>query len=253
MNVGLARAATHERNDVGRDFVAGDIHGCYETLEHALEEVRFEPGLDRLFSAGDLVNRGPNSPDALKWLEEQRIHDAVLGNHEAMVLATLLNRERRVLHGWMAGIDDALRERWIEALWRLPVAMAIATAHGPVGVVHAGVVDRSWTRTLEGVARRDQAVLSTALLEGYGADWRGRSDTPVEGLRALVTGHEPSSEPSCDGHWWSIDTGAGVRRLDRLTLLRIDCEPMQPHTVEVVTSERLAPGHGTEARETHDK
>ena len=221
MSVGLTRAATHERNDVGRDFVAGD-----------------------------LVNRGPHSLDALKWLEERRIHAAVLGNHEAMVLKTLLNRERRVLLGWMAGIDDALRERWIEAVWRLPVAMTIETAHGPVGVVHAGVVDRSWTRTLEGLARRDQYVLSAAVLGGYGADRRGTSGTPIKGLRALVTGHEPSSEPSCDGYWWSIDTGAGVRRFERLTLLRIDCEPMAPHTVDVVASERLPPPRGRQARQS---
>ena len=195
MSLGQTRAATHERNDLGRDFVAGDIHGSYATLERALEAVRFEPGRDRLFSAGDLVNRGPHSLDALGWIEERRIHDAVLGNHEAMVLKTLLNRERRVLVGWMAGIDDALRERWIKALWGLPVAMTIETAHGPVGVVHAGVVERSWTRTLEGIGRRDQRALSTALLGGYGTDWQGRSGAPIEGLRALVTGDGPSSEP----------------------------------------------------------
>ena len=252
MNVGRARATTHERNDRGRDFVAGDIHGCYETLEHALEEVRFEPAKDRLFSAGDLVNRGPHSLDALKWLEERRIHDAVLGNHEAMVLATLLNPARRVLLGWMAGIDGALRERWIDALWRLPVAMTVATADGPVGIVHAGVVDRSWTRTLEGLELRDQGVLSTILLGGREADWRGPSGTPIEGLRALVTGHEPTAEPSSDGDWWRIDTGAGFRGFERLTLLRIDCEPMVPHTVDVVTSERLAPRPGRKTRQTQE-
>lgn len=142
------------------------------------------------------MNRGPHSLDALKWLEEQRIHDAVFGNHDAMVFATLLKRERQVLLGWMAGSEGALRERWVEALWRLSVAMTVVTAHGPVGIVHAGVVDRSWTRTLEALGQRDQAVLSTALCGGRGADWRGRSGTPVEDLRALVTGHEPSSEPS---------------------------------------------------------
>ena len=253
MNVGRARAATHERNDRGRDFVAGDIHGCYETLERALEEVRFELGRDRLFSVGDLVNRGPHSLDTLRWLEERRLHDAVLGNHEARVLTTLLNPERRVLLGWMAGIAGPLRERWIDTLWRLPLAMTVATAHGPVGIAHAGVVERSWSRTLEGLGRRDQYVISTALLGGYGADWRGRSGTPVEGLRALVTGHEPSREPTSDGFWWGIDTGAGVRGFERLTLLQVDCEPTQPHTVEVVTSERLAPTRGGGTRQAQVK
>ena len=213
MIVGQARTTTHERNDGGRDFVTGDVHGCYETLGRALEDVRFEPGRDRLFSVGDLVNRGPHSLDTLAWLEERRLHDAVLGNHEAMVLKTLLNPERRVLLGWMAGIAGPVRERWIEALWRLPVAMTVETADGPVGIVHAGVVDRSWTRTLEGLARRDQYVISIALLGGYGGDWPGPSGTPVEGLRALVTCHQPAGEPTYDGYWWRIDTAAGVRGL----------------------------------------
>ena len=239
MNVGQARTTTHERNERGRDFVVGDVHGCFRTLQRALEEVRFEPERDRIFSVGDIVNRGPHSLDALQWLEERRLHEAVLGNHEAMVLGTLLNAERRVLLGWMAGIAGPLRERWIAALWRLPIAMTVATAYGPVGIVHAGVVDRSWTRTLEGLARRDQYVISTALLGGCGVDWPGAPGTPVEGLRALVTGHEPAREPTCDGYWWRIDTGAGFRGFERLTLLRVDSEPMEPHTVDVVAAERL--------------
>lgn len=100
------------------------------------------------------MNRGPHSLDTLGWLEERRIREAVLGNHEAMILRTLLKRERRMLLGWMAGIDASLRERWIEALWRPPVALAVATADGPVGIVHAGVVDRSRSRTLEGLRRK---------------------------------------------------------------------------------------------------
>ena len=31
------------RNEAGRDFVAGDIHGCYRTLDRALKAVRLDP------------------------------------------------------------------------------------------------------------------------------------------------------------------------------------------------------------------
>ena len=88
MSIERARTVSHARNRAGRDFVAGDIHGCYRTLEMAPAGVGFEPGRDRLFSAGDLVNRGPHSTEALEWLEDGRIEEAVLGNHEAMVLRT---------------------------------------------------------------------------------------------------------------------------------------------------------------------
>ena len=55
--------AKHARIHAGRDFVVGDVHGCFRTVENALRRVGFDPGCDRLFSVGGLVNRGPNSRD----------------------------------------------------------------------------------------------------------------------------------------------------------------------------------------------
>ena len=52
------------RNRMGRDFVVGDVHGCFRTLERCLRQVRFDRDRDRLFSVGDLVSRGPHSLEA---------------------------------------------------------------------------------------------------------------------------------------------------------------------------------------------
>ena len=71
-------------NEQGRDFVVGDVHGCFRTLERGLREVQFDADSDRLFGVGDLVDRGPNSADALVWLEE-RFHAVALGNHERAI------------------------------------------------------------------------------------------------------------------------------------------------------------------------
>ena len=117
--------------------------------------------------------------------------------------------------------------------------MTVATEHGDVGIVHAVVVDRSWHRTIEGIERRDQAVISTALPGGHRSEWRGRPGAPIEGVRALVTGHEPVCEAQTGGYWWQIYPGAGFAGFNRLTLLRIDCEPMEPYTVDAVTVERV--------------
>ena len=72
-------------NARGRDFVVGDVHGCFRTLERALAELDFDPGRDRLFGVGDLVNRGPHSVAALEWLE-RRFEAVALGNHNRAVL-----------------------------------------------------------------------------------------------------------------------------------------------------------------------
>ena len=69
----------------GRDFVVGDVHGEFPTLEALLEHVELDPDRDRLFALGDLVDRGPRSADALAWLEQGRITLRVRGNHEQML------------------------------------------------------------------------------------------------------------------------------------------------------------------------
>ncbi len=45
-------------NRRGRDFVVGDLHGYLGALQDALARAGFDPGCDRLFSTGDLIDRG---------------------------------------------------------------------------------------------------------------------------------------------------------------------------------------------------
>lgn len=74
-----------ERNTTGRDLIVGDIHGCFTKLQAALDAVGFDRTVDRLFSVGDLVDRGPESDQVLNWLGQPWFH-AVMGNHEQMAV-----------------------------------------------------------------------------------------------------------------------------------------------------------------------
>ena len=65
----MTRSVERNPADGGTDWVVGDVHGCFETLRQALAAIDFEQGRDRLFSVGDLIDRGPNSIEALEWLE----------------------------------------------------------------------------------------------------------------------------------------------------------------------------------------
>lgn len=78
--------ARHLQNTVGRDFIVGDLHGRRDMLDRLLQKVDFHTATDRLFSVGDLVNRGPDSWGCLELLRESWFYP-VLGNHEAMLLA----------------------------------------------------------------------------------------------------------------------------------------------------------------------
>lgn len=72
-------------NSRGRDFVVGDIHGCYSLVEKFLNHVNFDTSRDRLFSCGDLVDRGPEPVKCLHMLYEPWYHQ-VCGNHEEMTV-----------------------------------------------------------------------------------------------------------------------------------------------------------------------
>jgi len=72
-------------NVQGKDYVVGDLHGCYSLLTRLLEAVQFDKRQDRLFSVGDLIDRGPDSLSCLQLLAEPWFY-AVLGNHELMML-----------------------------------------------------------------------------------------------------------------------------------------------------------------------
>lgn len=81
-----------------RKIAFTDIHGCSDTFEALLEQVKPTPH-DHLFFLGDYIDRGPNSKAVLDKLMElqlkgQRI-TCLLGNHDLELLVSLHDAERR--------------------------------------------------------------------------------------------------------------------------------------------------------------
>ena len=71
-----------------RTFVIGDVHGCLDDLLAILEEINFAVGVDKLISVGDIINRGPNSLETIRFFNQLgSSFDMVLGNHDLHFLA----------------------------------------------------------------------------------------------------------------------------------------------------------------------
>lgn len=207
-------------NEIGRDFVLGDIHGAYDLVIQGMREVRFNGHKDRLLVVGDLIDRGPGSHRVLEFLQQPYVH-AVRGNHDHDFCQVSLE-ELKVLAsinwnglGWVKDVpDEKLLAIQIE-LSRLPVAIEVQTNRGTVGLVHADVpAGMDWGSFVQALDRADAEVLDIALT---GRDrLQRRDETGVAGVGRVYVGHTIQwSGPRQLGNVWCIDTGAVFRELDK--------------------------------------
>jgi len=168
-------------------YVIGDLQGCYDTLRQLLDRLQFDPARDTLWCTGDLVNRGPQSLETLRYVRSLgAAASTVLGNHDLHLLA--------VAHGGRKGRRDTLdgilsapdRDELLDWLRRQPLLLE---QPGEVAVLHAGLPPQWDLAQAHACAREAEAVLGGAdyaafLREMYGnepAVW----DEALSGLPRL--------------------------------------------------------------------
>jgi bis(5'-nucleosyl)-tetraphosphatase (symmetrical) len=129
-------------------YAIGDVQGCYRELRALLERLKFSSDRDELWFVGDLVNRGPQSLEVLRYVRALGDNAVtVLGNHDLHLLALAHDkkRKRRSSDTLDAIFDAPDRDAIIEWLLARPLAHFDA-AHADL-MVHAGVVPQ-WTAAL---------------------------------------------------------------------------------------------------------
>ncbi|GAA5163720.1 symmetrical bis(5'-nucleosyl)-tetraphosphatase [Viridibacterium curvum] len=120
-------------------YVVGDLQGCFDPLLKLLETAGFDARHDRLWLVGDLVNRGAQSAEVLRFVRDLGgAATAVLGNHDLYMLAVAAGvpakaRESDTINGVLTAPDA---EALIDWLRHLP----LMHVEGQSVLVHAGLL-----------------------------------------------------------------------------------------------------------------
>ena len=143
-------------------YAIGDIQGCYDELRLLLERVAFDPARDKLWLAGDLVNRGPQSVAVLRFVKalgDRAI--CVLGNHDLHLLAVA---EGNLKHYREGSLDDVLgapdRDELLHWLRHRPLLHR--SKEKEYALLHAGLPPQWDMDTAEARAREVEEALRGA-------------------------------------------------------------------------------------------
>lgn len=171
-------------------YAIGDIQGCYRSLKALLKKIRFGSD-DKLWLCGDLVNRGPQSLDVLRFVRDLGSQvDTVLGNHDLHLLAIYYGATDRdpgkTLKPVLAAPDRHELMSWLQQQPLLIDSQALGAVMTHAGIPHIWTLEEASLRAneVEAALRTDGAKDFFAAMYGnQPANWSDR----LEGTDRLRT------------------------------------------------------------------
>ena len=138
-------------------YAIGDVQGCYDQLRRLLDRVRFDPATDTLWLVGDLVNRGPQSLETLRFVRDLGDRAVtVLGNHDLHLLVVAAG-----MHKAHRGdtLDEILQAPDCEELLDWLRGRKLMHTGAGYAMVHAGLLPQWSIERACGLAAEAEAAL----------------------------------------------------------------------------------------------
>jgi protein phosphatase len=227
----------NRREEHGPFDIIGDVHGCVDELQELLRELGYHiernseayrvesPNGRKLVFVGDLVDRGPGTPEVLRLVSGMVATGqafCVPGNHDTKLVKALKGRDVQLTHGLAASMEQLRQE---PEAFRTEVAKFLdglishyVFDNGKLVVAHAGLKESMQGRGSAKV--RDFALYgeTTGETDEFGLPVRHNWAADYRGQALVVYGHTPVAEPLWLNNTVNIDTGCVFG--GRLTALR---------------------------------
>ena len=237
---GPLRETPDKRTVTGPFDIVGDVHGCADELlallaklDYAVtfkmsgrgREVMIEaPAGRRLIFVGDLVDRGPKSPDVLRIAMANK--DAgglcVPGNHDIKFLRWLSGKQVKISHGLDKTVEQ-FRDETAEFARRVTSFLETIPHHlwlerGLLAIAHAGIREPMIGRTSGEIRSFCLYGETSGETDEFGLPIRYHWAAEYKGNIAIVYGHTPVPEAEWVNNTLCVDTGCAFG--GKLTALR---------------------------------
>ena len=220
------RLWTDRRDEIGPFDIIGDVHGCADELETLLGLLGYTvtwsgkavhvtaPEGRRAIFVGDLVDRGPRSPDVLRIVRhmvEAGTGLAVVGNHDDKLKRHLSGRDVKRTHGLAETIEQLAQETpefaaemrtWLDGL-----ISHYVLDQGKLVVAHAGLKEEMHGRASGAVRSFAMYGETTGEIDEFGLPVRWDWASDYKGRAKVVYGHSPVVEANWVNGTICIDTG----------------------------------------------
>lgn len=251
-----------KRSETGPFDIIGDIHGCAGELEALLDKLGYDvahegdagrrhytvtpPAGRRAIFVGDLVDRGPRSPDVLrlvKGMVEAGTAFCVNGNHENKLLRKLNGRKVQLTHGLAETMEqfDVQPDGFAEEMQGFLDSLIshYVFEGGDLVVAHAGLREDMQNRASGAVRSFAMYGDTTGETDEFGLPVRADWAAGYRGAAKVVYGHTPTPEAEWINGTICIDTGCvfggklTALRWPELELIDVPaeevwCEPVKP-------------------------
>lgn len=217
----------NNRRDVHGPFdIVGDVHGCADELLELMAALGYQverqdaaftvvpPDGRKLVFVGDLVDRGPGTPDVLRLAMTMVAAGqafCVPGNHDIKLVKALKGREVQVTHGLAESLEQLEKETAEFRAQALKFLDDLVSHYvfddGKLVVAHAGLKESMQGRGSGKV--RDFALYgeTTGETDDFGLPVRYNWSADYRGKALVVYGHTPVAEPLWLNGTVNIDTG----------------------------------------------
>ncbi|HEX8192385.1 MAG TPA: polynucleotide kinase-phosphatase [Allosphingosinicella sp.] len=214
------------REDKGPFDIIGDVHGCCDELESLLEKLGYAVAWDgkdvrvtppegrRAIFVGDLVDRGPRSPDVIRiarHMVESGTALAVVGNHDDKLKRHLSGRNVKATHGLAETIEQLAAEPPEFARDARDFLDSLVSHYvldeGRLVVAHAGLKEEMQGRASGAVRSFAMYGETSGEIDEFGLPVRYDWAADYKGKAKVVYGHTPVPEANWVNGTLCIDTG----------------------------------------------